>query len=253
MKKKYLIVESSNDEAVFKALVKHINQTDKIEVGNADLEQIEFEIKSANEEQDSKALKEALKSIIPKIIKGHYDKIGIIWDMDEFQQDKKYPQTNDRIQYRISQMNNAIQSAIKELPLYSVVFENAITTTNQFVNLIVQEVKATIGCYFVHYQGKGELEDLLKVIKSKPSPIADCVDNKLPECLKLHNEKALRSKDLVKLWVNNYQRYDTLPKSDRNDKNTTWEGMMKRNIFDFSKDEVVELKELKDFLTKIVE
>lgn len=253
MKKKFLIVESANDEVVFKALIKYLNQTDEIEIGNTALEQIEVAIKSANEEQEAEGLKEALKSIFPKIAKGSYNKIGIIWDMDDFYVDKRYPQTEDRIQYRISQMNNAIKNAMNELSSYNITFETPITTINQFENLTVQEVEVTIGCYFVHYQGKGELEDLLKAIKSKPSPIADCVDTKLPECLQLHNEKPLREKDLVKLWVNNYQRYDTLSKNDRNDKNTTWEGMMQREIFDFDKDEIVELKELKDFLTQLVE
>lgn len=265
MKKKFLIVESSNDEAVFKALVKNLQQTDKIEVKNTDVEQIDFEKTSANEEQEAEALKKALISIFPKVAKGGYDKIGIIWDMDDFYADKTYPQTNDRIQYRISQMNTAIQNAIKELPLYSVMFENTLTATNQFENLIVQGVKITIGCYFVHYQGKGELEDLLKAIKSKPSPIADCVIESLPNCLaKKEGEKQATEKEKVKIWKEFYVRYDTLPddiilkpksSKQRTEALTKWENVMEKRpyIFDFDKNEVTELKELKDFLIKLVE
>jgi hypothetical protein len=264
MKKKFLIVESANDEAFFKALIKYLQQTDKIEVENTDVEQIDFEKRSANEEQEAEGLKESLKSIFLKVAKGGYDKIGIIWDMDDFYIEKAYPQTEDRVKYRISQMNTAIKNAIKELPLYTIVFANDITNINQFKDLTIQGVEINIGCYFVHHKGKGELENLLQAIKSKPSPLADCVNEKLPDCLKLQAEKPLKEKDLVKLWVNNYVRYDTLPDNNfpqpskqRTEALTKWENVMAKRpyIFDFSEEkekEVVELKELKNFLLELV-
>lgn len=77
---------------------------------------------------------------------------------------------------------------------------------------MTDEQTIQIGCYFVNYQGKGEIEDILKAIKTQKPPIADCVDKLLPECLKINNEKDLREKDLIKLWIIHYHRYDTWAK-----------------------------------------
>lgn len=68
-------------------------------------------------------------------------------------------------------------------------------------------------------------------------------------------KKALKDKDLVKLWINHYQRYDTLARKNRKDAFTKWENVMKHrsDIFDFSKDEIIELKQLKDFLTMFLQ
>ena len=103
-------------------------------------------------------------------------------------------------------------------------------------------------CHFVHLNNKGEIEDILKEIKAKSSPVADCVDEQLPICLEINGDE-LREKDLVKLWFNNYQRYDNLPKSDRKSPYTTAKYIMEHrtDLFDFDKD-VVELNELKQFL-----
>ena len=92
------------------------------------------------------------------------------------------------------------------------------------------------------------LEDILKAIKDKPSPIADCIDNHLPNCLEM-TDVELREKDLVKLWFNHYQRYDTLPKKYRKNPYTKTDYIMENrtDIFDFDKD-VPELNELKSFL-----
>ena len=96
---------------------------------------------------------------------------------------------------------------------------------------------------------QGEIEDILKAVKAQPSPLADCIDEHLPECMKV-SEEELSDKDLVKLWINNYQRYDTLQKKKRNYKATQWENVMAKRaiIFDSNRDEVTDLKELKDFL-----
>jgi hypothetical protein len=102
---------------------------------------------------------------------------------------------------------------------------------------------------------KGEIEDLLKAIKSFPSPLADCIDSKLPQCLQENLIEDLRDKDLIKLWINNYQRYDTLAKDKRTAKFTKWENVMKdrSDIFDFGKDSVPELVKLKEYLLMVTE
>lgn len=194
MKKKFLIVESANDESTFKALIKYIQKEKGIDLKNADIENIlDVEQKSA-EEGSTKGLEDALKGIFRQIPLGNHDRIGIVWDMDSFHSDKDY-QTNDRKLYRISQMNKAIKNAIQDLQNYDIVFASEITEVSIFVSIIIEGVQAEIGCYFVHYQGKGEIEYVLKSIKKYPSTLADCVNMKLPECLGLNQEKALREKD----------------------------------------------------------
>jgi hypothetical protein len=263
MKKKFLIVESAGDEATLKAILMYMKHLDTINVNNTDVEMIDFEKKSIDEEEPT-GLKNTLKSVFSKVVKGGYDKIGIIWDIDDFHVDKPYPQTQDRKQYRVSQMNRAIDLAIGELiSKYTIFFETKLTDTNQFVSLKINDIDISIACYFVNYQGKGELEDLLKAIKSEPSPIADCVVESLPHCLsKKEGEKQATEKDKVKIWKEFYVRYDTLPDNNfpkpnkqRSEALTKWENVMEKRpyIFDFGKDEVVELKELKEFLAKLVE
>ena len=121
-------------------------------------------------------------------------------------------------------------------------------TQNSTQNSLVIE----FSCHFVGLEGKGEIEDILKAIKTQDSPIADCVDRHLPICLKLTDEE-LRDKELVKLWFNNYQRYDTLPKNQRKSPFTTTRHIMEHrlDLFDFDK-VLPELDNLKNFLKMMV-
>lgn len=56
-----------------------------------------------------------------------------------------------------------------------------------------------------------ELDGVLRAIKQQPSPLADCADAKLRECPDGVTEKELR-----KLWLNFYLRYDTCKKGQGN-------------------------------------
>lgn len=244
MGKTFIIVEHDSDKFTFEAILSYMQMQTAIDVRSAEVTDIEWLIRSAENNIDvPNGLKETFISLFGDIQNGNCERIGIIWDLDSL--------TNEQ---RISQMNNAITLAIEEYARkkaeITIALQTPITAINQFFDLIVDGIEVKIACYFVNYEGKGEIEDVLKAIKSQPSPLADCVDSKLPECLALNDEKELRNKDLVKLWINNYIRYDTLLKKDRKDAFTKWENvMLKRNsIFDFSKDEVIELKLLKDFL-----
>lgn len=59
--------------------------------------------------------------------------------------------------------------------------------------------------YIVNVGGKGELETLLKAVKSNDSSYADCL-NAFQDCLPL--ERKLSQKEFDKLWVYNYQKED---------------------------------------------
>lgn len=244
MGKSFIIAEHDNDKFTFEAILRYMQMQATIDVKSSEIADIEWFIRSAESNIDvPNGLKETFISLFGDIQNGNCGRIGIIWDLDNL--------TNAE---RISQMNNAIDLAISEYikikTEISIVLQAQITAVNQFVDLIVDGIEIKIACYFVNYKGRGEIEDILKAIKAQPSPLADCVDSKLPECLALNAEKELRDKDLVKLWINNYIRYDTLPKKDRKDVFTKWENVMlkRSDIFDFSKDEVIELKLLKYFL-----
>ena len=98
-----------------------------------------------------------------------------------------------------------------------------------------------------HDNDKYTFEAMLRYMESTS------VDAKMPECLAENEETALRDKDLVKLWINHYQRYDTLPKKDRKDAFTRWDNVMQKrsDIFNFGNEDVVELVELKIFLSAL--
>ena len=186
--------------------------------------------------------------MLKEIKKGKYDKIAVIWDLDNFSFDD-----------RLLQVNNAFDLAINEFKVENsdlVIKKDRIERPGSFFNLKFDNKNIQIACYFVNYQGKGEIEDVLKAIKSsnKSSLIADCVDSKLPECLGENEQVNLRDKDLVKLWINNYIRYDTLKKKERKEIHTKWDNVMlyRNDIFDFDNENIPEFVELKNFLQEVL-
>ena len=103
--------------------------------------------------------------------------------------------------------------------------------------------------YILNVNGKGELETLLKVIKSKESPMADCL-GAWQQCLSSHN-KVLKQKDFDKFWIGIYQRFDCCNKKDQKQaerKCNNESSLKEKSIYDFDKEE---LKELKLFLTNL--
>ena len=59
--------------------------------------------------------------------------------------------------------------------------------------------------YIINIDGAGELETLLKAVKSEDSFYADCL-NAFQDCLP--SDKKLTRKEFDKLWVYNYQKED---------------------------------------------
>lgn len=235
MAKTLIIVEDDSDKYTFEAIIRHINLQDNLSV----IHTPDIEWKSiADENNPSRpnALIKGLKSLLNDISKEKYDKIGIIRDMD----------TNTK-ENRLLLVNNALREAYsdvaQELTDVNRLFPFSFLQNSTGNSLIVH-----FACHFVHLNNKGEIEDILKAIKTQPSPLADCVDEHLPACLGI-NEDELREKDLVKLWFNHYQRYDTLSKEQRKSPFTTIKHIMEQrtHLFNFDKD-VPELNELKQFL-----
>ena len=233
-----IIVESFNDQAIYKHILDNFCQSTmnpeistEIEPITNDLDWIE--LNGLNESKLSLKLKE-LQSDLLRAKKT--PKIGIIIDLDD-------STISDRIDYL-----NVICSKVFEINI-------DIKKTNEFNKYILPEynLEFELGYCFSGLNGKGELEHILiNIADTTISYHADCLKTCWVNCL---NEKGItfREKDLRKLWIDFYKRYDCLTSSQKNNagKYTQWQNFLEKhpNKFDFSK-EIHELNEIKIFLTK---
>jgi hypothetical protein len=207
-----LIVESHNDKFFIEALINHINSNLKVEEPICNINEFEC-LGGINK------LEEKLNSIEHKILKGEIKKIGIIFDAD-----------NIGIKDRKQQIEEKIKLFKEKLP-----------EECRNINFLI---------HILNVEGHGELETILKTIKSQDSTIADCLEsweNCLPE------DKKLKKKDFDKFWVQVYQRYDCCNKKEAKqaDKKCNNEISLKeKNIWNF--DHSI-LNDLKEFLQKLGE
>ena len=135
-----------------------------------------------------------LKALDADLQKRDIEKIGIIIDID-----------NDSEQERLELVNKCIKQVFESETLLS---------TKQFIDISGDNgTNAKLACYFTNVGGKGELETLLKAIKAKDSPYADCLDS-WKTCIESLGKK-INQKDFDKFWISNYIRYDTCSKQDQ--------------------------------------
>ncbi len=242
MTKTIIIVEDENDKHTFEAIIRHFNLSEQI---NVSITPPLIEWKSVADERNTEkptALIKALAGLRNDFYLEKYDKVGIIRDMDDRTKEE-----------RILSINNALKEAYPDEVKSEIEDVNLLLPITFIQNSTENELTIHFACHFVNLNGQGEIEDILKAIKKLPSEIADCIDTHLPNCLSNNDEK-LRDKELVKLWINHYLRYDTLPKANRNSIHTKWENVMKyraENLFDFEQ-EIPELLELVSFLRLLV-
>ena len=105
--------------------------------------------------------------------------------------------------------------------------------------------------HILNIDGYGELEDILKKIVSNKPIMASCL-NSWQECLK---EKQLDNKELNKLWIQVYQKYDCCTKEEQEnmrDKCNDKILIEDKKIYDFNA-EINELNDLKKFLKELGE
>jgi hypothetical protein len=183
-----LIVESKNDKYFFQSVIKHLNYDIEIE----DPIFLDEDYRDMDG-SDSKKLTNALKDLKADIQKEDIDRVGIIIDIDRASEAERVKFINDCI----------VKVFPAAVPLDRV---------NQFIDLNFEDYQVQIACYFTNVDGKGELETVLRAIKSQDSTHADCLD-RWRECLK-NNGKEIDDKRFDKLWVANYIRYDTSTKDD---------------------------------------
>jgi len=178
-----VIVESKNDRIFMQAMVEKLNCD--IQLGTpiyiADYEPLE----GLSETE----LMKALKNLIRKIDQKDIEKIGIIIDID-----------NCSEQERLKFVDRCIKQVFDEA--------ESLSSTKQFIDICTDRgTNAKLACYFTNVGGKGELETLLKTIKARESPHADCL-NSWKTCIESQG-KQIDQKGFDKFWVSIYLRYDT--------------------------------------------
>lgn len=223
-----LIVESKNDKFFIEALIRHMN-IDDVEVSKGLICNIDdFECLDG---LDQKKLNLALKAIINKIKKDDITNVGIIIDLD----DKTKP---ERLKLINSSINLAFGSNI------------ILDEINSFKKIKIDETQnINIATYFTNVNNSGELETVLKEIKSCHSVYADCLQS-WQNCLKaknINNGTGLKLKDYNKFWLSVYTRYDSCSANDMKqaEKKCNFEASLSKPIWDFNH---ICLADLKVFL-----
>ena len=219
---KVIVVESKNDAIFVEAIVKELNY-------NVQVDPIIIDKYESLDGLSEKTLITALKELKADIVKRNIDKIGIVIDIDNYSE-----------QGRLEWLDRCIKD----------VFEaETMSNTKRLIDISASsEFKAQLACYFMNVGGRGELETVLKAIKTQESIYADCL-NSWKKCLEKHG-KEMDIKSFDKFWVSIYLRYDTC--SDREQQQAGKKCTMgafdyvmkqKKKIWDFDNPILDDLKE----------
>ncbi|MEG4817007.1 DUF3226 domain-containing protein [Microcoleus sp. K5-D4] len=183
-----VIVESKNDAIFMQAMVDQLNCDILVE------KPIYIDDYEPLEGLSETKLITTLKALEADLPKRDIEKIGIIIDID-----------NHSEQERVEFVNKCIKD----------VFDSeSLSSTKQFIDICGDNgTNSKLACYFTNFEGKGELETLLKAIKAKDSPYADCLDS-WKICLE-NKGKKINHKEFDKFWISNYIRFDTCSKQDQ--------------------------------------
>jgi virulence-associated protein VapD len=183
-----VIVESKNDAIFMQAMVDQINCHIQVE------QPIYIDDYESLEGLSETKLITTLKDLEADIQKRDIEKIGIIIDIDNYSEPE-----------RLEWVNKCIQQVFKS--------EN-LSNTKQFIDISGDNgTKAKLACYFTNFGGKGELETLLKAIKARESPHADCL-NSWKTCIESQGQQ-IDQKGFDKFWVSIYLKYDTCSKKEQ--------------------------------------
>ncbi|MEG4580994.1 hypothetical protein QUA71_15470 [Microcoleus sp. MON1_C5] len=178
-----VIVESKNDKIFMQAMVEKLNCDIQVE------KPIYIDDYKSLEGLSETELIKALKNLIRKIDRKDIEKIGIIIDIDNYSE-----------QERLKFVDRCIKQVFEEA--------QSLSSTKQFIDICTERgTNAKLACYFTNVGGKGELETLLKAIKARESPHADCL-NSWKTCIESQG-KQIDQKGFDKFWVSIYLRYDT--------------------------------------------
>jgi hypothetical protein len=207
-----LIVESENDKYFLEALIHHLNYSE-IDVAAPICAIDDYKCLGG---LSLKRLTNALFYLKDEIqTTNDIQKIGIILDID-----------NETETRRIQMVNTAIQDTFET--------DEQLKSVSEFITVDIDDYsQVKIACYFTNVEGKGELETVLKAIKSKPSIYADCLAN-WRECIEAAGQK-VTDKDFDKFWISIYQRFDCCNKKEKYQaaRKCSHEASMKKAIYNF--------------------
>jgi hypothetical protein len=234
--KNKIIVESKNDMHFVKCLLEKVQKgrDHNVQVGVEEIFPDAIVDFAELEGSDKTKLKTKLKDVIADVRREKIQKVGILLDRDEVPESE-----------RIQLINEAVQTACTEM---GAVCSGTIAEPNTFYEVTYQEQRFSVVCGLVGLEGKGELTHLLRATANQPSDFADCLQA-WRDCAQTQ-EKTIKDKEYVKLWVDFYIRWDTCSKKDRKqaDKKcsmSTFETVLDKDIFDF---EHPALSDLRTFL-----
>jgi hypothetical protein len=214
-----LIVEGKSDKLFIERLRQEI--TANFEVDEPIYSTIECECLGG---LSTKKLEEKLQEIKGDIGKKGLDRIGILLDAD-----------NVGIATRVQEINDSVKCIDANLNITN------INTWYKSDSLGIE-----ISCHILNIDGRGELETILKDIKSSDSIFADCL-NAWRSCVS-NNNKKITDKEFDKFWISIYQSYDCCNRKEKGHKETkcNMEASLQKDIWDFT-DPV--LDDLKSYLT----
>lgn len=216
MSKNILIVESHSDECFIESLKNHLNINDlDIDTPICSIDDYEC-LNGLSKESLERKLQEVQKDIEKRGI----EKIGIVLDADEV-----------GIESRVELINEALKIIDPNLHL---------PRSNQFITS--EKLAVEVACHIMNVAGHGELDTVLKAIKAKPSPFADCLED-WRKCLEAKG-KSIKDKNFIKFWVDIYQRFDCCAKKEQKQAGTkcNFEASVKKDIWDFNNSVLDELK-----------
>lgn len=211
--KNKLLVESHNDQYFIQDLIKLMSiEGTVVAIGSFDFEHCSV---------DNKKLTAKISGILTDAAQNNTRKIGILLDLD-----------NEKPKDRISLVNQCIVDAFAlnefDIP------QKLLTSVSQFEIFTFNDVEVQIACFFTNVDGNGELETVLKAIKTQKSDFADCLYEGWKTCFEAKGKQFCKKgeqgdisdKELLKLWVDFYKRFDTLKKNERDEKASKWENIM---------------------------
>jgi hypothetical protein len=186
-----LIVESKNDKIFIEKLIEILN-LDNIKVDDPICEPknlINIDKYQCLNGLDQDLMVQALDYFSKDLLKNDVAKVGVIIDQDLKTRKE-----------RLSFINSCINKVFE--------ISNSLDDINKLITVTTKDnISLQLGCYFTNVDQQGELETVLKAIKTQDSDYADCLES-WRSCL---NEKSKKfsDKDFDKFWISNYICYDT--------------------------------------------
>jgi hypothetical protein len=229
-----LIVESKNDKIFIEKLIEILN-LDNIKVDDPICEPknpINIDKYQCLNGLDQDLMVQALDYFSKDLLKNDVAKVGVIIDQD-------LKTRKERLSFINSCINKVFETS------------NSLDDINKLITVTTKDnISLQLGCHFTNVDQQGELETVLKAIKTQDLDYADCLES-WRSCLNEKSKKFL-DKDFNKFWVNNYIRFDTCSRQESKQAGSkcsmsAFDYVLKEksHIFDF---EHSVLDELKDFL-----